>query len=258
MPQVDGAEAVRAAARVLEAAAEGPAAHAAAPHTQAVVAVAVVDKAGRLAEAQAADAAPVAVVRVHARVARLAVLRAGRARLEQQRLGAADGAVAAELLDRLFRRHHARVAAWCLRLSGRREEAADLAQEVFLRVYERLDGFRFESRFSTWLYQMVMNACRDYRRRQRTTRSMQDGYAVVQGNDAADWADSDRKIRWLYLALDRLKPDLKETALLILAEDMTQDDAAAILGISAGTVAWRMSEVKKRLRAMAESDDERA
>jgi RNA polymerase sigma-70 factor (ECF subfamily) len=36
---------------------------------------------------------------------------------------------------------------------------------------------------------------------------------------------------------------------------MTQDDAAAVLGISAGTVAWRMSEVKKRLRAMAEHDD---
>ena len=62
---------------------------------------------------------------------------------------------------------------------------------------------RGESRFSTWLYQMLLNACRNYRRRQRTVRSMQDGYAVFQADDAADWADSDRKIRWLYLALDR-------------------------------------------------------
>jgi RNA polymerase sigma-70 factor (ECF subfamily) len=65
---------------------------------------------------------------------------------------AAGGEAAAPYLDALFRRHQARVAAWCLRFSGRREEAADLAQEVFLRVQERLDGFRFESRFSTWLY----------------------------------------------------------------------------------------------------------
>ncbi len=55
-------------------------------------------------------------------------------------------------LDTLFRRYQTRVAGWCLRVSGRREEAADLAQEVFLRVHERLDSFRFESAFSTWLY----------------------------------------------------------------------------------------------------------
>jgi RNA polymerase sigma-70 factor, ECF subfamily len=52
----------------------------------------------------------------------------------------------------LYERYHPKVAAWCLRLSGNREEAADLAQEVFLRVHERLGSFRGESRFSTWLY----------------------------------------------------------------------------------------------------------
>jgi len=52
----------------------------------------------------------------------------------------------------LYRRFHPRVAAWCLRFCGDRQEAADLAQEVFLRVHERLSSFRGESRFSTWLY----------------------------------------------------------------------------------------------------------
>lgn len=52
----------------------------------------------------------------------------------------------------LYERYHPKVAAWCLRLSGNREEAADLAQEVFLRIHERLSSFRGESRFSTWLY----------------------------------------------------------------------------------------------------------
>lgn len=63
-----------------------------------------------------------------------------------------DPDLAARHLDVLFRRYQTRVAAWCLRISGRREEAADLAQEVFVRVYERLEKFRFESSFSTWLY----------------------------------------------------------------------------------------------------------
>lgn len=56
-------------------------------------------------------------------------------------------------LDALFRRHHRRVAAWCLRwCRGRDHDAADLAQEVFLRAHEKLAGFRFESSFTTWLY----------------------------------------------------------------------------------------------------------
>jgi RNA polymerase sigma-70 factor (ECF subfamily) len=56
---------------------------------------------------------------------------------------------------------------------------------------------------------------------------------------------------WLTTAMNRLPPDLRDTVALTLGEDMTQADAASVLGVSEGTIAWRMSEVKKRLRAMA-------
>lgn len=55
-------------------------------------------------------------------------------------------------LSILYKRHQPKVAAWCLRICNDREEAADIAQEVFLRVHERLGAFRGESRFTTWLY----------------------------------------------------------------------------------------------------------
>ncbi|MGE0641399.1 MAG: RNA polymerase sigma factor [Thermoanaerobaculia bacterium] len=63
-----------------------------------------------------------------------------------------DPEAAPRLLDLLFSRYQPRVTAWCVRFSGRRDEAADLAQEVFLRVHERLDQFRFDSAFVTWIY----------------------------------------------------------------------------------------------------------
>jgi RNA polymerase sigma-70 factor (ECF subfamily) len=70
----------------------------------------------------------------------------------------------------LYRRYYPKVAAWGLRLRGDRQEAADLAQEVFLRIHERLDSFRGESRFSTWLYtvtrSVVINRGQAARRRQ--------------------------------------------------------------------------------------------
>jgi RNA polymerase sigma-70 factor, ECF subfamily len=64
---------------------------------------------------------------------------------------AAPGAADA-YLSALYRRYQPKVAAWCLRICNDREEAADVAQEVFLRVHERLGSFRGDSRFSTWLY----------------------------------------------------------------------------------------------------------
>ena len=58
-------------------------------------------------------------------------------------------------LDVLYRRYYRKVAYWCLRISGDGDTAADLAQDVFLRVHDRLDSFRGDSRFSTWLYTLT-------------------------------------------------------------------------------------------------------
>lgn len=62
------------------------------------------------------------------------------------------GAAAEPYIEELYRRHRGRVTAWCIRVCGNRDDAVDLVQEVFLRVQERLGTFRFESRFTTWLY----------------------------------------------------------------------------------------------------------
>src|SRR5215470_3242841 len=66
---------------------------------------------------------------------------------------------AIELIEELFRRHYARVARWCSRFIGDRDSAADLAQEIFAKVYRALDTFQEHSKFSTWLYSVVRNEC---------------------------------------------------------------------------------------------------
>jgi RNA polymerase sigma-70 factor (ECF subfamily) len=62
-------------------------------------------------------------------------------------------------LDELFQRYRGKVALWCLRLSGDRESAADLGQEVFLKAFRALGSFRGDARFSTWLYTIARNHC---------------------------------------------------------------------------------------------------
>ena len=73
-----------------------------------------------------------------------------------------------QLLDELFRRHRARVIAWCHRLTGDSSLAPDLAQDVFVRAYSSLDMFRRDSKFTTWLYAIARNRCRDEQRAHAT------------------------------------------------------------------------------------------
>lgn len=71
-------------------------------------------------------------------------------------------------LEELLGRYRRKVIGWCLSMTSRREEASDLAQEISLKVLTHLSSFRAESRFSTWLYQIVRNHCSDFlKRRQR-------------------------------------------------------------------------------------------
>jgi RNA polymerase sigma-70 factor, ECF subfamily len=75
--------------------------------------------------------------------------------------------------DSLVRQYDQGVLRMVLRVAGTGDEASDLFQEVFLKVYRSLSHFRFESRFSTWLYRVVTNVCLDHLRRKQTRREVQ-------------------------------------------------------------------------------------
>jgi RNA polymerase sigma-70 factor (ECF subfamily) len=64
-----------------------------------------------------------------------------------------------EMLNELFGRYHSRVAAWCLRTTGDRNAAADLAQDVLLKAWRNLDSWNGHSKFSTWMYSIMRNHC---------------------------------------------------------------------------------------------------
>ena len=108
----------------------------------------------------------------------------------------------------LYRRYYPKVAAWCLRIGGDRQEAADLAQEVFLRVHERLDGFRGDSRFSTWLYtvtrSVVINRGVAARRRQADPLDEEGAPEPVEPAPGADeMVEKEQILRELRSAMER-------------------------------------------------------
>lgn len=156
---------------------------------------------------------------------------------------AAFATLVARHYDLLFR------LAW--RLTGSEDRAADLAQEVCLKLPRALRSFRGEAKFTTWLYRVALNAARDAGRRDASRAKAMAAYAVEpQAPPERDDTLSD----WLAAAMARLKPDLAETAALIVGEGLAQKEAAEILGVTTGTVGWRMAEVKKALKDMAAED----
>jgi RNA polymerase sigma-70 factor (ECF subfamily) len=151
----------------------------------------------------------------------------------------------------LISRHHDRIYNLAYRLTGRRADAEDLTQDICAALPAKLRGWRGEARFSTWLYRVTVNAAHDQRRRQATQSRAAAGWGdweiARQDQIAEDAAAQD----WLTQAMTCLTPELRDTVALVLGEDMTQSEAANILGLSEGTVAWRMSEVKRKLRDLA-------
>lgn len=75
--------------------------------------------------------------------------------------------------ERLVRRYEGGVLRLALQVVRSEEEAKDIYQEAFLKIYRSLGRFRFESRFSTWVYRVVMNVCLDHLRRAGTRREVQ-------------------------------------------------------------------------------------
>ncbi len=154
----------------------------------------------------------------------------------------------------LVGRHYDRIHGLAWRLTGAKAEAQDLTQDICAALPAKLRHWRAEARFTTWLYRVVVNAAHDQRRRQATRVKAADGWGDWEIARQDEITVEAEQMDWLSTALSRLPPELRDTVALVLGEELTQAQAGEVLGVSEGTIAWRMSEVKKRLRAMAKGD----
>ena len=154
----------------------------------------------------------------------------------------------------LLERHYDRIHGLSFRLTGSSAEAEDLTQDICLALPAKLASYRQAARFTTWLYRVTVNAAHDRRRRAATRARASDGWGDWELNRRAGIEEDAEAQDWLFAAMARLTPELRDTVALTLGEDLSQREAAEVLGLSEGTVAWRMSEVKKRLREMAQAE----
>jgi len=155
----------------------------------------------------------------------------------------------------LISRHYDRVFGLAFRLTGRREEAEDLCQDVCAALPAKVRAFRGDAQFSTWLYRVVVNAAHDRRRRAVTHARAAVSWGEVEIARRAEADEAADAQSWLQGAMAALPEELRDTMALILDDGVTHAAAALVLGVSEGTISWRVSEVRKRLRAVKEGEE---
>lgn len=154
---------------------------------------------------------------------------------------------------RLVRQHHRRVWRLALHLAGTAGDADDVTQETFLRAWRAIERFDGRADLFTWLYRITVNVALNLRRqRKRVTADIDDPRVpepVSDGVSPAGQAEQAQAYRHLAAALDGLSESLRTTMVLACVEQVPYKDIAGILGCSEGTVAWRVHEARRRLRA---------
>jgi RNA polymerase sigma-70 factor, ECF subfamily len=162
-----------------------------------------------------------------------------------------DPGAAARVLEELFERHYARVALWCLRFTGDRDRAADLTQDIFLKVRNSLQSFQGEAKFTTWLYTVCRNHCfNDWKTRRNPAEAVP---ADEWDRWMSDTPDHDARIeREQRMAvaeewLARLEPLERQAFTLHYAEEIPLDSITRLLALTnaSGAKAYIVSARRK-------------
>lgn len=169
-----------------------------------------------------------------------------------------------EAFRELFDAHKDRVWAVALRFTGDESAARDVTQQVFLKLFTSIAGFRHESNFKTWLYRLVANECMDEFRKRRRLIPL-DFFRPASGDERGEDCGALEMKEWrqeplqeerlarlevseaVLAALAQLKPKLRMAIVLKYFEDLSYEQMAEALGCSAGTVASRLNRGHKAL-----------
>jgi RNA polymerase sigma-70 factor (ECF subfamily) len=150
----------------------------------------------------------------------------------------------------LFRRHRDKMWAVAVRTTGDRELAADCVQDAFVSAFRRAASYRGDAAVSTWLHRIVVNACLDRLRRERTRPARSSDLAETDLPDGHDRHASTEVRIDVREALDQL-PEAQRIALVLVdMHGLSVAEAAAVVGVPEGTIKSRCSRGREAMLAL--------
>ena len=156
--------------------------------------------------------------------------------------------------EEIYQRYRGMVFNLALRMSGDRERAADLSQEIFLRIYRHLSRFKGRSSLKTWIYRVGLNCCRSRLSRKRLpTQPLPDAAEVLE--ELQDETTSPERValardagRLVAEALRELPVTYREAVVLRDIEGFTYQEIAEVLNLPIGTVRSRLARARRALK----------
>ena len=170
-----------------------------------------------------------------------------------------------EAFATLLNQYARRLYRLALNITGNQDDAADALQEAFLKAYRSLRAFRRDSRFYTWLFQIVLNESRGVlRKRRRTDRWVSldepgetDDFSNLMPREIEDWGDNPEQKysktelhEILERNMERLEPTLRLVFLLRDVEELSIAETAAMLDLSVPAVKSRLLRARLKLRQL--------
>jgi len=151
----------------------------------------------------------------------------------------------AKAFELLYRLHIDKVYGICLRMTGNVSEAEDCAQEAFIQAWNKLDKFRGDSAFSTWLHRIAVNSVLG---RMRKSKREQDRIVAVSENAPSTVTTGETgELKDLSEAVDRLPEGARNVFVLHAVYGYSHDEAGEMLGIAAGTSKAQLHRAKRLL-----------
>lgn len=173
------------------------------------------------------------------------------------RVVAGDGSA----YDELVRRYQRQAVAVAYRLLGKSEDAADVAQDAFLRAYRSIDQLSDPARFGPWLMQIVRNLSLNYRRSRKSSATVTwddvletaDSFrssvgTAIESVMPADAAGGDELRSAVAVAIDGLPEQQRMSLVLFSVEGVPQKEVARMLGCSVALVKWNVFQARKALK----------
>lgn len=152
----------------------------------------------------------------------------------------------------LINKHKSMVYSICYKIVRKSEEAEELAQDTFLKAYEKLDKFRGEAKFSTWLYRIAYNAAISMTRKRRLeVHALDDStianYSESEAHQNLDLIDYEEQQQMLQLALNTLSDEDYTIIHLFYLKELSVSEISTITGLSEANVKVKLHRIRKKL-----------
>ncbi len=164
----------------------------------------------------------------------------------------------ADAFGHLFRRYHERMVRALFAMMGSEGEAREVAQQAWIKAWQKLERYNFQSSFYTWLHRIAVNTALDaLRARQRNghrAAPVEDIEAKPSG-EANPAQQADARERWgeLQAALDQLSEEQRTTLVLREMSGYSYQEIADVLGVKTGTVMSRLHAARQKLASLWKS-----